>query len=113
MQLLVSVRTAAEARIALAGGADIVDAKEPSRGSLGAVSPSVLRQICQRIPSERPVSVALGDVSTAAQVLQSISSVPRSRRTATYLKLGFEPLLFTEGMSERWQRIYQALGWQG
>jgi uncharacterized protein (UPF0264 family) len=89
MQLLVSVRTAAEARIALAGGADIVDAKEPSRGSLGAVSPSVLRQICQRIPSERPISIALGDVSTPAQVLQSVSAVPRSRRTATYLKLGF------------------------
>lgn len=89
MQLLVSVRTAAEARIALAGGADIIDAKEPSRGSLGAVSPSVLRQICQRIPCDRPISIALGDLSTAAQVLQSISAVPRSRRTATYLKLGF------------------------
>ena len=89
MQLLVSVRTAAEAAAALAGGADIIDAKEPSRGSLGAVSPGVLRQICDRIPSERPVSIALGDVSTTAQVLQRISAVPRSPRTATYLKFGF------------------------
>jgi uncharacterized protein (UPF0264 family) len=89
MQLLVSVRTAAEAATALAGGADIIDAKEPSRGSLGAVSPSVLRQICERIPCERPVSIALGDVSTAAEVVQSICTVPQFPRTATYLKFGF------------------------
>ena len=36
MRLLVSVRSAAEVRPALAGGADIIDAKEPARGSLGA-----------------------------------------------------------------------------
>ena len=32
MRLLVSVRSAAEAAAAVAGGADIVDAKEPDRG---------------------------------------------------------------------------------
>ena len=34
--LLVSVRSAAEALSALAGGADVIDVKEPNRGSLGA-----------------------------------------------------------------------------
>jgi mycothiol synthase len=29
---------------------------------------------------------------------------------ATYLKLGFEPYLFTEGMAERWQRVCDQLG---
>ena len=43
MRLLVSVRSAAEARAALSGGADIIDAKEPSLGSLGAVGPLALR----------------------------------------------------------------------
>ena len=38
MQLLVSVRDAAEAAEAIAAGADIVDAKEPGAGALGAVS---------------------------------------------------------------------------
>jgi (5-formylfuran-3-yl)methyl phosphate synthase len=89
MQLLASVRTAAETAAALAGGADIIDAKEPNRGSLGAVSPRVLRQICERVPWERPVSIALGDVSTAAEVVQSIRTVPQVPRTATYLKFGF------------------------
>ena len=34
--LLVSVRSAAEALAALAGGADVIDVKEPNQGSLGA-----------------------------------------------------------------------------
>jgi uncharacterized protein (UPF0264 family) len=34
-ELIVSVRDAAEARVALAGGAALLDVKEPSRGSLG------------------------------------------------------------------------------
>jgi uncharacterized protein (UPF0264 family) len=89
MQLLVSVRSAAEAGIALSGGADIVDAKEPSRGSLGTVSPGVLHEICERIPCDRPVSIALGDLRTATLVREAISHVPQSVRPVTYLKLGF------------------------
>jgi len=42
MRLLVSVRDASEARAALAGGAGIIDAKEPLNGPLGAVSSDVL-----------------------------------------------------------------------
>ena len=36
--LLVSVRSASEARVALAAGVDVIDVKEPNRGSLGAAS---------------------------------------------------------------------------
>ena len=38
MKLLVSVVSAEEARLALAGGADIIDVKDPSEGALGAPS---------------------------------------------------------------------------
>lgn len=87
MRLLVSVRSAAEAGIALAGGADIIDAKEPSVGSLGPVSPEVLAEIFQRVPERCPVSVALGDVASVNEVLERVSAIPIRR--ATYLKLGF------------------------
>ena len=53
MRLLVSVRAAAEVAPALAGGADIIDAKEPARGSLGAVSPTRLREIAAAGAAER------------------------------------------------------------
>jgi uncharacterized protein (UPF0264 family) len=88
MRLLVSVRSAAEATVALAGGADIIDAKEPSRGSLGPVSPETLEQILERIPAEYTVIGALGDVATVADVRERIHSTPRSKHL-TYLKLGF------------------------
>src|SRR5438067_2429694 len=60
MRLLVSVADAAEARAALAGGADIIDAKEPRHGALGAVAPDVLRAIRNAVAVRRPVSAALG-----------------------------------------------------
>ena len=68
MRLLVSVRTAAEAASAVAGGADIVDAKEPAAGALGAVALPVLREICATVGSARPVSAALGDGTDVGQI---------------------------------------------
>jgi (5-formylfuran-3-yl)methyl phosphate synthase len=90
MRLLVSVRSAAEAETAIAGGADIIDAKEPLRGSLGPVTPKILREILERVPPDLPASAALGDWGDAASLRRKIESlhlVPRS--TPVYLKLGF------------------------
>ncbi|MGC1717590.1 MAG: (5-formylfuran-3-yl)methyl phosphate synthase, partial [Isosphaeraceae bacterium] len=44
-QLLVSVRSADEARTALARGASIIDIKEPDHGSLGLAPWSVWRDV--------------------------------------------------------------------
>jgi uncharacterized protein (UPF0264 family) len=60
--LLVSVRSEAEARAALAGGAAIIDVKEPSRGPLGMARWSVWRQVRGALPSPAVVSVALGEL---------------------------------------------------
>ncbi|TWT31464.1 (5-formylfuran-3-yl)methyl phosphate synthase [Blastopirellula retiformator] len=62
-QLLVSVRSAAEARAALAGGADLIDVKEPTLGSLGAAKPQVWREVIDQIDGQLSVSVALGEIS--------------------------------------------------
>ncbi len=60
--LLVSVRSSAEAATALAGGAHVLDVKEPSRGPLGMAAPAVWRAVRDRAPADRPVSVALGEL---------------------------------------------------
>jgi uncharacterized protein (UPF0264 family) len=62
MRLLVSVVSAAEARRALDGGADIIDVKDPSEGALGAPSPSVLSEVVREVGAAAPISVALGDL---------------------------------------------------
>jgi (5-formylfuran-3-yl)methyl phosphate synthase len=62
MRLLVSVVSVDEARRALAGGADIVDLKDPREGALGAPSPRVLSEVVREVGRAVPVSVALGDL---------------------------------------------------
>jgi uncharacterized protein (UPF0264 family) len=90
LQLLVSVRSADEVGPALAGGADIIDAKDPDRGSLGAVDRDVLSRILQRVPDDRGVSVALGDVTRPEEVSAAVHGIELPQRTSpTYLKLGF------------------------
>lgn len=61
-RLLVSVRSAAEAEAALAGGADLIDIKEPTRGSLGRADDRVIADILRQVAGRRPVSAALGEL---------------------------------------------------
>ena len=78
--LLVSVRDAREASAAVAGGADIIDAKEPALGPLAPVSPATLQSICAAVPLTIRFSVALGDARRRAE-----ASSRRSRRSAPVL----------------------------
>ena len=68
MQLLVSVTNASEAAAALEGGADLIDAKDPRSGALGAVSASTLRDIHAAVGGSRPVTAALGDALDEAAI---------------------------------------------
>lgn len=60
--LLASVRSATEAELALAGGADIVDLKEPRAGALGALPPQVIGDCVALVAGRRPVSATIGDL---------------------------------------------------
>ena len=86
MRLLVSVRDASEARAALAGGADIIDAKEPLNGPLGAVSPDVLHAIATTVGHAAPVSAALGDIGEG-DVLDRAAAARKA--DVSFVKVGF------------------------
>jgi (5-formylfuran-3-yl)methyl phosphate synthase len=63
MKLLVSVADAEEAAAAVAGGADLIDAKDPAAGSaLGPVPLSALRGIAATVAGGRLLTAALGDL---------------------------------------------------
>ena len=68
MRLLVSVANREEAVAARAGGADIIDAKDPTTGPLGAVSIAVLHEIHAASNGTRPVTAALGDAADARAI---------------------------------------------
>ncbi len=90
MRLLVSVRSPEEAAGALIGGAHIIDAKEPNRGSLGAVTTDVLTGIMRLVPPEIELSAAIGDPACPEEVRDRVAALPDLKRlSATYVKLGF------------------------
>jgi uncharacterized protein (UPF0264 family) len=61
-QLLVSVRDAAEGEAAVAGGAGLVDVKEPSRGPLGRADAATIAAVIEAVAGRVPVSAALGEL---------------------------------------------------
>ena len=84
-RFLASVRGAEEAHIALAGGADIIDAKEPRAGALGAVPQGVLLAIVAAVNDARPVSATIGDCPVA----QAAGRVYATAETGVdFVKLG-------------------------
>src|SRR2546423_10899521 len=85
MRLLVSVRGSVEARAALAGGADVIDAKDPARGALGPVQRDRLAAIRRVVGAARPVSAALGDAADDAMAAAAAAAA----RGVAFVKLGF------------------------
>src|SRR2546429_6553788 len=74
MQLLISVAGPAEARAALHGGADVIDAKDPRRGALGPVSVQRLAAIRAAVAGARPLSAAVGDATSEDAVAGSVAA---------------------------------------
>lgn len=87
MRLLVSVSNGAEAASALAGGADIIDAKDPNRGALGAVTLGALAQIRDACGGRVPLTAALGDRTAEGDVEQSAAAFASAG--ASLVKIGF------------------------
>ena len=102
-RLLVSVRSAAEAQAALAGGADLIDVKEPRHGSLGAATPEVWREVAAAIGSARPLSAALGE-------LLELSAIDGGALQGyAYAKLGLAGCARCPDWYERWQAALAGL----
>jgi len=82
-RLLVSVRSALEAEIALNGGAALIDVKEPRNGPLGMASLGTIAEVVQCVASRVPVSAALGEARDAADFLPE-----EIARRLAYVKYG-------------------------
>jgi (5-formylfuran-3-yl)methyl phosphate synthase len=79
--LLVSVRSVAEVGIALAGGATVIDVKDPARGPLGRADDGAIGDIVRCVAGRAPVSAALGEL----RELTTSLSIPPG---VTFIKLG-------------------------
>jgi (5-formylfuran-3-yl)methyl phosphate synthase len=86
MDLLVSVVDAGEAAAALAGGASIVDVKNPAEGALGAADLGALLALRAALPAAVPLSVALGD-STSQPGQIALAAYAAASLGAGYVKI--------------------------
>ncbi len=87
--MLASVRSLDEALIALEGGADLIDLKEPSRGTLGALDHAAVRICVQAVGGRRPVSATIGDLPSMDPQMM-VEAVERMAATGVdFIKIGF------------------------
>jgi (5-formylfuran-3-yl)methyl phosphate synthase len=107
-KLLVSVRSAVEARAAVAGGASIIDVKEPRSGSLGRADAAVWSAVRAVVPDSIPVSVALGELHEWSDLSRSPGTVPPSAWSGiAFRKLGLSAA--GPDWRERWQDLRRRL----
>jgi hypothetical protein len=103
-KLLISVRNQDEALQAYAGGADIIDIKDPRYGSLGAPVPSVIQSIVHTVPTAM-VSVAAGDLpnwpGTVALAIRGALTIPGIR----WVKVGLVGPYALSSMEGVWQAL--------
>ena len=113
VKLLVSVREAIEAELAIAGGVDLIDIKEPSRGSLGAVAPERVSRMLDSLtaltvpgsyfPGKTvPFSAALGE-------LRDWQPAPIDPRLA-FVKLGLAGCAERSDWQLAWATALQSVG---
>jgi uncharacterized protein (UPF0264 family) len=87
---LASVTNEAEARLCAFLGADIIDAKNPAQGALGALPGETVRAIRAAVPARIPVSATVGDPSDDAEtVAQAVRFMAATG--VDIVKVGFWP----------------------
>jgi uncharacterized protein (UPF0264 family) len=111
-ELLVSVRSPHEARTALAGGAAVIDVKEPARGPLGCADFGVWRSVVDAVAMRVPVSVALGELG---EWPRQPAPHPSDWRGIAWRKLGLAGMGSGPAWIRHWLEVRDALqasaGW--
>jgi uncharacterized protein (UPF0264 family) len=87
VKLLVSPKDEDEALEAAAGGADIIDVKNPVEGSLGASFPWIIRRVREVVPRETEISATLGDLPYLPGTA-SLAALGAAICGANYVKAG-------------------------
>jgi uncharacterized protein (UPF0264 family) len=87
-QLLISVTSIAEAELALAHGADIIDLKDPSQGALGALPLATIASVMTFVNSQKPVSATIGDLPMQpAAIFKAVATLTALK--IDFIKIGF------------------------
>jgi uncharacterized protein (UPF0264 family) len=87
MKLLISSADEIEAAEAVAGGADIIDVKNPLEGALGASFPWTIRSIRKIVPANVAVSCTIGDLPNLPGSV-SLAALGAATTGVDFVKMG-------------------------
>jgi uncharacterized protein (UPF0264 family) len=87
LKLLISPKNEKEAVEAAAGGADIIDVKNPDEGPLGASFPWIIRRIRQVTPANIEVSCTVGEAPNLPGSM-ALASLGAASTGVNYIKAG-------------------------
>ncbi len=107
LKLLISPMNETEAMEALAGGADIIDVKNPKDGALGANFPWVIKRIREIIPEDVEVSCTLGEVANLPGAV-SLAALGAATTGVDYIKAGLYGLKTLEEAVYLMQNVAKA-----
>src|SRR4030067_1395662 len=91
MKVLISIVDEEEAAEAIAGGADIIDVKNPKEGALGANFPWVIKRIRKITPKKIGVSCTVGDMPNLPGAT-SLAAAGAATTGVNYIKAGLSEL---------------------
>jgi uncharacterized protein (UPF0264 family) len=107
LKLLISPRNEAEAVEAAAGGADIIDVKNPEEGSLGASFPWIIRRVRQVTPANIEVSCTVGEAPDLPGSM-ALASLGAAATGVNYVKAGLFGLKTAEAAVYLMRNVTQA-----
>lgn len=98
--MLASVTDEREARLCVALGADVIDAKNPAAGALGALDHATVRAIRESVPDYLPVSATIGDPDDDPEaVARAVCAMAATG--VDVVKIGLLPGIGTRAMLRR------------
>ncbi len=97
-----------EARAALAGGADVLDVKNPKEGSLGANFPWAIRAVVDLAGGKVPVSATIGDLDYKPGTA-SLAALGAAVSGADYIKAGLLGIKTQKEAEEMLEGIVKAV----
>lgn len=89
-KMLASVTGAAEAEIAISGGADIIDLKDPKAGALGSVATEIISEAVAAVAGRRETSAVTGDLPMEPAIVRARAG-EIAATGVDYVKVGFFP----------------------
>lgn len=107
MLVLISIAKLDEVKDVVEGGADILDVKNPFEGSLGAPSPTLLKQVCEIAPPTIEVSSAIGDLPNLPGTA-ALASLGAALCGVDYIKAGLKGVGDVESAAKLMREVVEA-----